>query len=303
MSVLHRGSFPKDLLPGINGWFDAAHKEVPAQYKEIFKDARPSKYAFEEEVAFADLDLLVQKGEGDSISADAPVQMYTSRIAHNAYARKLVITHEAMMDGQTLKIAEKQAKMLGKALGQTKNVIGANVLNRAFTAGYTGGDGKVLCATDHPIVGSTMRNKLSTDAVLSETSLEQALIDIRDIRNNRGLRALLSARKLIVPPEVVFDAERLLVSPGRPDSADNDINAARSRGDVPEGYAVMDFLTDSDAWFLVTDAEDGMVHYEREAPSLFEHKDDDTMNMNFALYTRFSMGWHDPRAIFGTSGA
>jgi hypothetical protein len=301
MSIINTGTLPKDLLPTVRAFFGAAYNDVPAQWAEIFKDKQASSRAFEEEVALAGLDLPVMKPEGESISYDAPTQMYVSRINHNAYASGIIITHEAVEDAQVYKVATHRAEMLGRSFAQLKNVLAANVLNRAFTSGYTGGDGVVLCATSHADAnGVAVSNRMAVDAPLSEASLEQSWLDIRAMKDNRGLRALLNPKKLIVPNNLKFEADRLLNSMGRPGTADNDKNTLS--GMFSEGVAVLDYLTDTNAWFVLTDSPNGLVHYEREAPKVMDHVEFDSMNMKFAMYTRYSFGWNDYRGVYGSDG-
>lgn len=302
-SLINTGTFSKDLVPGVKMWFGAEYNSAPAQYLEVYKDSKSSGMAYEEAVAYVGLDLLQQKPEGTSISFDAPQQLYTSRILHNAYAGGVIATHEAAMDSQGLHIVEKRSQMLARALMQTKNVIGANILNRGFSSSYTGGDGSALFSTTHATVGGSVSNKLAVDADLDEASLEQALIDIRAMNDNRGLRALHNATKLVVPRTQEFRAARLLMGDERPGTAERDINAVKKLNKLPGGTVVLDYLTDDDAWFLLTDAPDGLVHYEREAPFFKEGADDDSLNSKVMMYTRFSMGWHEWRGAFGSQGA
>lgn len=301
MSIVNSGTIPKDLLPTVRAYFGAAYNEIPAQWAEIFKDKLPSKMAFEEEVALAGLDLPVQLPEGEAISYDAPSQLYTSRIMHNTYASGIIVTRNAIEDGQVYKVATHRSEMLGRAFAQNKNVVGANVLNRAFTTGYTGGDGKVLCATNHVDAnGANVSNRMAVDAPLSEASIEQAWLDIRAMKDNRGLRALLNPKKLIVPNNLKFEADRLLNSDKRSGTADNDKNTLT--GMFSEGVAVLDYLTDTNAWFVLTDASNGLVHYSRRAPEVSDMVDFDTMNVKFAMSERYSFGWNDYRGIYGSDG-
>lgn len=302
MSNITTGVMAKDLLPGVKTWFGAAYNAVPNQYEGVFKTEKSTRN-FEEDVAYSTVGLAKQKAEGAKIEYDSARQLYTARYLNIAYALGMSISREMRDDGQTLKIANKLATELGRTTAQTKNVVAANILNRAFNSSYVGGDSKELCATDHSTTSGTMRNELTTGAVLSQTSLEQALIDIRDIRDDRNLRAFLRPKKLVVPTELVYTAERLMASTLQSGTADNDINAVRSTSSIPDGVMVMDYLTDTNNWFITTDCPDGLKHMERVAPEVKTDNDFETDDMKFKIYFRCAFGWSDPRGIFGSEAA
>jgi hypothetical protein len=280
MGIVSTGSFAKDLWPGVNKWYGIKYKEYPIEHNMIF-DTEKSTKAFEEDVGAAMFGLAPIKTEGGSISYDEAKQAYIDRYTHITYALGFIITREMHDDGISATVALRRAKALAFSIRQTIETVAANVLNRAFTNTYTFGDGVELCSTAHPnITGGTWRNELATAADLSEASLEQACIDIADFKTDR----------------------RILKSVLRPDTANNDINALRSTGVIPE-FAVNHYLTDVDAWFLKTDCPDGMKHFSRRAPEFDTDNDFDTENARFKATTRDSFGATDKRGIFGSPGA
>jgi phage major head subunit gpT-like protein len=234
-------------------------------------------------------------------------QGYVNRYTHITYARGFIITREMYEDGIAVTVALRKAGALAFSMRQTKEVVAANVLNRAFNSSYTMGansDGKELCATDHPNKsGGTWRNELATAADLSEDSLEQACIDIGAFKTDKGMTIAVRPMKLIVPTAEEFNAYRIMKSIGRVDSANNDINALRASGKIPQGIAVNHYLTDADAWFLKTDCPDGLKYMERRADAFGSENDWDTENAKFKATTRFSVGWSDARSCFGSPGA
>jgi hypothetical protein len=245
------------------------------------------------------------KSEGSAVSFDEANEAYTARYNHETIALAFSITEEAIEDNLYDRLGSRYTRALARSMAHTKQVKAAAVLNNAFSGGATaGGDGVALCATNHPLTnGSTFANKPSTDADLNETSLEDALISIAGFVDERGLKVALRGMKLIVPRQLQFVAERLMVSNLRVGTADNDVNAIRSMGMLPEGYVVNDFLTDPDAFFIKTDAPRGFIHFERTPLSTNMEADFDTGNMRFKARERYSFGFSDPRCVFGTSGA
>jgi len=306
MAVITTGNFAKDLVPGVKTWFQTKYKEYPIEYLGIF-DKQVSTKAFEEEVGITGFGLAQVKAEGDGIAYDDQSQGYVNRYVHVTYGLGFIITKEMYDDGISVTVALRRAGALAYSIRQTKEIVCANVLNRAFTAAYTMGansDGKELCATDHPNKsGGTWRNELSTAADLSEASLEQACIDIAGLKTDRGLTIAIRPMKLIIPPALEFDAYRILKSIGRVDTANNDINALRASGKIPQGVTVNHYLDDSDAWFLKTDCPDGMKYMERRADAFGTEADFDTENAKFKATARFSVGWSDGRGVFGSPGA
>jgi hypothetical protein len=247
--AINRAQLVKELVPGLHALFGLEYDRYAAEYEEIF-DTESSERAFEEEVMLSGFGEAPVKTEGTAVSYDTAQEAFTARYTHETIALAFSLTEEAIEDNLYDTLSSRYTRALARSMMQTKNIKGANVLNNAFSSSFVGGDGKELCATDHPTVGNeNQRNELSTAADLNETSLEQALIDIGAFEDERGLKINAQARKLIIPSALQFVADRLLDSPGRTGTADNDINAVRNMGMVPEGYTVNHFLTDTDAFF------------------------------------------------------
>ena len=306
MAVITTGSFAKDLVPGVKAWYQTKYKEYPIEYLDIFEKTVSTK-AFEEEVGVTGFGLAQIKPEGDGIAYDEQSQGYVNRYTHITYGLGFIITREMHDDGISVTVALRRASSLAYSIRQTKELVGANILNRAFNSSYTMGtasDGKELCATDHPNkTGGTWRNELSTAADLSEVALEQACIDIGALTTDRGLTIAIRPLKLIIPTALEFDAYRILKSIGRVDTANNDINALRASGKIPQGIAVNHYLSNANAWFLKTDCPDGLKFMERKADSFGTENDFDTDNARFKATFRGSFGWSDGRNIFGSPGA
>lgn len=302
MGVVNTGSIAKALQPGVNKFWGLGYNEKkPLQLEQIF-DRETSSKSYEEDVQMVGTGLVPTKAEGASITFDSIRQGYVTRYSHLTYAMGIIFTYEMLSDEQ-YNLGLKNARYLGFSQRQTREIVAANILNRAFNSSYTGGDGKELCATDHPnISGGTWANELATAADLSEASLEQAMIDIRGFTDDRGLRIAVMPKRLIVPSALQFEAARVLKTDKRVGTADNDINAIRS--EIGLDFVVNDYLTDSDAWFIKTDAMDGLKNFMREAPSAPVRENDfDTRNLKFAIFHRESFGWTDPRNIYGSPGA
>lgn len=303
MAVITSSNFAKALWPGVRTWYGAKYAELPTQYTGLF-EKNSSQRAYEEEVGQTGFGLATIKTEGAGISWDDQSQGYVSRYTHVTYGLGFIITREMFEDLLAPEIGIRRAKALAFSQRQTKEIVGANIFNRAFNSSYVGGDGKEMCATDHPHKsGGTWRNELSVAADISEAALEQAFIDIADFRTDRGLVVAVQPRKLVVPPALKFEAERLLKTEQQPGTALNDINAMRSSGMLPEGYVVNNFLTDTDAWFILTNCPDGLKHFERRADSFDMEDEFDTENAKFKATARYSFGWTDPRGVFGSPGA
>jgi phage major head subunit gpT-like protein len=244
------------------------------------------------------------KSEGAPVVFDDATEAYTSRYTHQTFALAFAITEEAIEDNLYDRLAARYTRALARSMSQTKQQIAADVLNNAFNSGVTGGDGVELCATNHPLAnGGTFSNELATPADLSETSLEQSLIDIAAFVDERGLKIALQGTKLIIPKELQFTAERILKSPLRVATADNDINAIKNMGMIPQGYRVNHFLTDTDAFFIMTDAPNGLKHFVRSPIKTAIEGDFDTGNVRFKARERYSFGFSDARGIFGSPGA
>jgi len=305
MGVITTGNFAKDLVPGVKTWFQTKYKEYPIEYLDIFEKMN-STLAFEEEVGTTGFGLAAIVPEGDGIAYDDQSQGYISRYTHVEYGLGFIITRNMYEDGIAVTVALRKAGALAFSIRQTKEIVGGNVLNRAFNSAYTMGansDGKELCADDHPNKsGGTWRNKLATAADLSEEALEQACIDIAAFKTDRGMTIAVRPMKLIIPTALEFEAYRILKSIGRVDTANNDVNAIRASGKIPQGIAVNHYLTDPDAWFLKTDCPDGLKYMERRADSFASENDFDTSNAKFKAVFRGSFGWSDPRSLFGSPG-
>lgn len=303
MAIINTGAIAKALMPGVNAWFGLSYNEYPAEYSEVFKMERSDRN-FEEDVNHYGLGLAVLKPEGENIHYDSMAQSFVKRYVMEAYALGFIVSREAIEDNQYMELAEKRSKALAFSMRQTKENIAANVLNRAFNSSYTGADALELCSTAHLLAkGGTFRNELATSADLSEASLEQACIDIMDFKDDAGLRIAVMPRKLIVPKELCFEAERILKSSLQNDSANNAVNALKSKGVLPEGYSVNHYLSDTDAFFLLTNAQNGLKHFQRRDVAIEQDKDFDSENVKFKASERYNFGWTDPRGIFGSEGA
>lgn len=302
MSIINSGSFAKALWPGVNAWYGKAYSEYPVEWTKLFEQHKSSRQ-FEEDVGVSSFGLAVVKPEGAPIFYDSERQAFITRYQHVTYALGFVITREIMEDDQYDVVGQRKAQGLAFSMRQTKEIIAANVYNRAFNSSYTGGDGKELLATDHPLfAGGTLANELSTAADLSEASLEQAHIDIAGFTNDRGLLISVRPKALIIPRQLMFEAKRITAPTGRPGTDTNDVNAMKAMGLVPE-VVVNHYLTDTDAWFLRTDAPHGMKYFERRGDSFDMDNDFDTENAKYKATARYSFGWTDPRGLFGSPGA
>ena len=302
MSVINSGSFAKALWPGVNAWYGKAYNEYSTEYNKLFETFKSSK-AFEEDVGVSSFGLAAVKPEGAPIQYDSERQAFITRYNHIVYALGFVITREMVDDDQYAVVGQRKAQGLAYSMRQTKEIVAANVYNRAFNSSYVGGDGKELLATDHPLfAGGTWANELTTAADLSEASLEQAHIDIAGFTNDRGLLIAVKPKTLIIPRQLIFEAKRITAPTGRPGTDTNDVNAMKELGLVPE-VVVNHYLTDTDAWFLRTDVPHGMKHWERRADAFDMDNDFDTENAKYKATARYSFGWTDPRGLFGSPGA
>ena len=300
--AISRSQLAKELEPGLNALFGLEYKRYENQHTEIF-DTENSDRAFEEEVMLSGFGNAQVKGEGQGVSYDSAQETFTSRYTHDTIALAFSITEEAIEDNLYDRLASRYTKALARSMANTKQVKAANVLNNAFDSSFAGGDGKELCATDHPTIAGTFSNELATSADLNETSLEQSLIDIAAFTDERGLKIAARGLKLIIPSELQFTAERLMKSQGRVGTADNDINAINSMGMIPQGYVVNNFLTDTDAFFIKTDVPNGLKHFVRSPINTKMEGDFDTGNVRYKARERYSFGFSDPRGIFGSPGA
>ena len=302
--AISRAQLAKELEPGLNALFGMEYSRYENQHSEIFT-TESSDRAFEEEVMLSGFGAAPTKSEGSAVNFDDANEAYTARYNHETIALAFSITEEAVEDNLYDRLSSRYTRALARSMAHTKQVKAAAVLNNAFTAGASaGGDGVALCDASHPLTnGGTFANEPSTAADLNETSLEDALINIAGFVDERGLKVALRGMKLVIPRQLQFIAERIMVSNLRSGTADNDTNAMRSMGMLPEGYAVNDFLTDTDAFFVMTDAPRGMIHFERTSLSTNMEADFDTGNMRFKARERYSFGFSDPRCIFGSPGA
>jgi len=301
MSVINTGTFAKALWPGVNKWYGEAYADYEPQWTPIFTQEKSSK-AWEEDVGLSGFGYAVVKNEGSGISYDTVAQGFTTRYSHVTYGLGFIVTREAYEDDQYGIVAKKRAKALARSMRLTKDVLAANILNRAFTSTYAGGDGKELCATDHPnVTGGTWSNELAVPANLSEAALEQMNIDIMKLTDDRGLKIAVRPRQLIIPPDLVFEAERILKTEGRVGTANNDLNALKTMGKVNK-IVVNQYLTSTTAYFLQTDVADGLKYFERRGDSFDMDNEFDTENAKYKATARYSFGWTDPRAIYGTPG-
>ena len=300
--AISRSQLVKELEPGLNALFGLEYNRYDNEHAEIFT-TETSDRAFEEEVMLSGFGTAATKAEGAMVTMDQATEAYTSRYTHNTVALGFAITEEAIEDNLYDRLAGRYTRALARSMAQSKQITAANVLNNGFDTA-NGGDGKALMTTDHPLAnGGTFRNELSTASDLSETSLEQSLIDVAAFVDERGLKIALQGRKLIIPKELQFTAERIMRSPQRVGTADNDINAMANMGMIPEGYRVNHFLTDTDAFFIMTDAPNGLKHFVRSPIKTAIEGDFDTGNVRFKARERYSFGFSDPRGIFGSPGA
>ena len=300
--VINSGSFSKALWPGINAWYGDAYDEWEVQHTALF-DQFTSRRAFEEEVGKSGLGLLSVKPEGSAITYDTMMQGFTTRYTHTEYASGMIITKIAVEDDQYDVIGPARAKGLARAVRATMETVGANVYNRAFTSGYTGGDGSVLLGSSHSnAAGGTWSNIPTVAANLSEASLEQACIDIARFTDDRGNKIKVMPMSIHTAPENEFELNRILKSVGRVGTANNDGNMLKEMGKFPKGVFINYYFTSTTAWFIRTNVDNGMKHFVRSAPKFAEDNDFDTSNAKFKVEYRDSFGWTDPRALYGSAG-
>ena len=300
--AISRAQLVKELEPGLNALFGLEYKNYENQHTQIYS-VESSDRAFEEEVMESGFGEAPVKSEGSGVSYDQAQEVYTARYTHETIALAFSLTEEAVEDNLYDRLSARYTKALARSMAQTKQIKAAAVLNNAFTTSI-GGDGVALCATNHPTLsGPNLSNTLATAADLSETSLEQALIDIAAFTDERGLKIAVQGLKLIIPKELMFTADRIMKSTLRVGTADNDVNAIRNMGMVPQGYVVNNFLTDPDAFFIKTDAPNGMKMFERVSMKTGFEGDFDTGNVRYKARERYSFGFSDPRGLFGSPGA
>ena len=300
--AISRAQMLKELLPGLNALFGLEYQKYEDEDKEIY-ETESSDRSFEEEVALAGFDAAPVKNEGSAISYDNAQESYTARYNHETIAMGFMITEEAMEDNLYDSLSGRYTKALARAMAYTKQVKAATPLNNGFTS-YQSGDGVVMFSTAHPLVsGGTNSHRPTTGADLNETSLEAAVIQVAKWTDQRGLLIAARPRRLIVPPDLMFVATRILDSENRPATADNDINAIKNNGTIPEGYRVNHYLTDTNAWFMVTDVPNGMKHFERAAMTTAMDGDFNTGNVRYKARERYSFGVSDPLGMYGSPGS
>ena len=301
--AISRAQLAKELEPGLNALFGLEYSKYGDEAAEIF-ESETSDRAFEEEVMLSGFGAAPTKSEGAGVEYDSATEVYTARYTHETVAMAFALTEEAVEDNLYDRLSNRYTRALARSMAHSKQVKGASILNNAFNNNFTGGDGKEMIATDHPLsVGGTFSNEPTTATDLNETALENGLISISQFTDERGLIVALRGRKLVIPAELQFVAERLMKSEGRVGTADNDINALRSSGAIPEGYTVNHFLTDPDAFFILTDAPNGLKHFTRAPLRTAMEGEFNTGNMRFKARERYSYGWSDPRGIYGSPGA
>ena len=300
--AISRAQLLKELLPGLNALFGLEYAKYGEEHKEIF-ETESSDRSFEEETKLSGFSAAPVKNEGSAIEYDNAQEAWSARYTHETIAMGFSITEEAIEDNLYDSLSARYTKALARAMAYTKQVKAASVLNNAFS-GTTYGDGKVLCATDHPLVsGGTNANRPAVAADLNETSLEAAVIGISQWTDERGLLIAAQPKKLIIPPALQFVATRLLETEGRVATADNDLNALRNNGSIPGGYSVNHYLTDTNAWFLMTDIPNGLKHFVRTPMSTSMDADFDTGNSRYKARERYSFGVSDPLGVYGSPGA
>jgi hypothetical protein len=301
--AISRAQLLKELLPGLNALFGLEYARYGEEHKEIY-DTETSERSFEEETKLSGFGAAPVKNEGQAISYDNAQEAWTARYNHETVAMGFSVTEEAMEDNLYDSLSSRYTKALARAMSYTKQVKAANILNNGFNSAFTYGDGKPLFSTAHPLVsGGTNSNTPSTAADLNETALENAVIQIAGWTDERGLLIAAKPKKLIIPPALMFVATRLLETSLRVGTTDNDINALKNNGSIPEGYTVNHFLTDTNGWFLTTDVPNGLKHFVRVPLSTSMDGDFDTGNVRYKARERYSFGVSDPLGMYGSPGS
>ncbi len=301
--AISRAQLLKELLPGLNALFGLEYARYGEEHKEIF-ETESSERSFEEETKLSGFSAAPVKNEGSAIAYDNAQEVFTARYNHETIALGFSLTEEAIEDNLYDSLSARYTKALARAMAYTKQTKAAAILNNGFDTDFPGGDGQPLFSASHPLVaGGTNSNIPSTTADLNETSLEAAVIQIAAWTDERGLLIAAKPKKLVIPPNLMFVATRLLETELRVSTADNDINALKSNGSIPEGYTVNHFLTDPDAWFLTTDVPNGLKHFVRTPMSTNMDGDFDTGNVRYKARERYSFGWSDPLGMYGSEGA
>ena len=301
--AISRAQLLKELLPGLNALFGLEYSRYGEEHKELYETEK-SERSFEEETKLSGFSAAPVKNEGSAIAYDNAQEAFTARYNHETIALGFSITEEAIEDNLYDSLSARYTKALARAMAYTKQVKAASVINNGFSNAYLGGDGVSLFNTAHPLVsGGTNSNRPSTGADLNETSLENAVIQIAAWTDERGLLIAAKPRKLIIPPALMFVATRLLETSLRVGTTDNDINALKNNGAIPEGYTVNHFLTDTNGWYLTTDVPNGLKHFERSPLTNSMDGDFDTGNVRYKARERYSFGWSDPLGVYGSPGS
>lgn len=302
MGVIVSGAHPKALWPGVKAWWGRQYNEHSPEYTDLFLSDTSDK-AYEEDVQLTGFGLAPVKLQGGSVSYDDETQGYTTRYTHVVYGLGYIVTREAIEDGQYEVVSKRRAQANAFSMRQTKEIVAANVYNRAFNSSYTGGDGKELLATDHPSIAGTWQNELTTAADICESAIEDLLVLIMTVENEKGLKINLMPQSLHVAPAMWFETNRILKSVFQSDVTNNNINVLKSTNALPGGIKVNHYFSDSDAWFVRTNAPRGMIMYQRRAIEFTQDNDFDTENAKAKSTERYSFGWTDPRALWGSAGA
>lgn len=302
MAIINTGSFSKALWPGVNAWYGKSYNEFKVEWTDLFQQFT-SRKGYEEDVGISSFGLAQVKPEGQGIAYDTEVQGWITRYTHVVYGLGFIVTMEAFEDDQYDVVAERRARGLAFSMRQTKEVIGANVYSRAFNAAFVGGDGVSMINSAHPnVAGGTWSNTPTVNANLSEASLEQACVDIQRFTDDRGKKIAVMPQSIIICPELEFEAQRILKSQYRVGTPNNDISALVSMSKFPGGVKVNHYITTTTAWYVRTDAQDGLKYFSRADDTFSEDNDWDTENAKFKAYARYSFGWTDPRGIYGAAG-
>lgn len=302
MSVIVTGNFAKALWPGVSKWFDESKNQHKKEYTELF-ETRKSRRAWEELVGHSTIGLPVQRSEGAAVTYDSFQQGFVSRFTHVDYALGVVITKNMVADDLADVVGKARVKLLSRSFNHLPEVLAGNVYNRAFNSSYTGGDGQPLIDNDHPKVsGGTWSNRPTTYADISEAALEQAVIDLGKYTDDRDMKMAVRAQKIIVPVDLDFEVNKIMKTEYEVGTANNTVNLVRSR--FPAGVMVAHWVdSDTDAWFIKTDADDGLIHFEREGTSFASENDFDTSNARYKGEWRGAFGWANPRALYASQGA
>lgn len=302
MSVITTHSHPKALWPGVKAWWGENYKRHDPMWKKIFQVETSSQH-YEEDVETVGFGLLSTKNQGGAISYDTAQQGTVSRYLHVTYGLGYIVTMEELQDNLYEKVSFKRSSRLARSVYETEEIVHANVFNRAFNPNFTGGDGVEMISTAHPTASGNQSNELTTPADLSEASIEDLLIQVMNATDARGLKFMNRPRRLIIPPNLHFDAHRIVKSVLQNDTANNAVNVLKMVNTFPEGILTWNYLSDPDAWFIQTDAMDGLKHYTRMAPDFQQDNDFDTSNLKAKVVARWSQGWSDWRQIYGSVGA